>query len=212
MYTDHKMGSAGWTHFSNPPIDEVPIASCPNISQKAVVGFNSLVIGDVTVADEVFIGFYNLIRADSASPFYIGPRCNIQDFVVLHSHPGEQIMVNGNKTAIYIEGDVSILHHAITHGPLHIGFNTYIGHHVSIYGGSIGRNCVIMHHASISNYVTIRDNSYVAPGQIIETEEQADRLPQVPDKYRNLNAQIVEHYCRLGRAYQQYGHPLVNSN
>lgn len=211
MYTDPEMGSAGWTLYQNPPVDEVPAVSYPRISEKAIIGFNSLVIGDVTIADEVFIGFYNLIRADSASPFYIGPRTNIQDFVVVHSHPGQHIMVNGNKTAIYIEGDVSILHHAIPHGPLHIGFNTYIGHHVSIYGGTIGRNCVIMHHASISNYVTIGDNRYVAPGQIIETEEQADDLPQVPDKYRELNAQIVEHYCRLGRAYKRHGHPLMYS-
>jgi carbonic anhydrase len=132
----------------NPPVDEVPTASFPIISEKAVIGFNSLVIGDVTIKDDVFIGFYNLIRADSASPFYIGPGTNIQDFVVLHSHPGQFITVAGNKMAIFIEGEVSILHHSIPHGPLSIGRNTYIGHHVSIYGGMIGRNCVIMHHAS----------------------------------------------------------------
>jgi len=196
----------------NPPVDEVPIASCPRISENAVIGFNSLVIGDVTIADEVFIGFYNLIRADSASPFYIGPRTNIQDFVVVHSHPGQHITVNGNKMAIFIEGDVSILHHAIPHGPLYIGRNTYIGHHVSIYGGTIGRNCVIMHHASISNYVTIGDNRFVAPGEIIQTQEQADRLPLVPVEYQNLNAQIVDHYLRLGRAYRENGICLASSN
>jgi len=205
MCTYSKMGLVGVTYCSNPPVDEVPTASWPKISEKAITGFNSLIIGDVTIADEVFIGFNNLIRADSASPFYIGPRTNIQDFVVLHSHPGQYLMVNGNKSAIYIEGDVSILHHAVPHGPLYIGSNTYIGHHVSIYGGTIGRNCVIMHHACINNYVIISDNRYVAPGQIIETQEQADNLPQVPDKYRDLNAQIVEHYCRLGKAYQQHG-------
>jgi carbonic anhydrase len=134
--------------YHNPPVDEVPTASFPIISEKAVIGFNSLVIGDVTIKDDVFIGFYNLIRADSASPFYIGPGTNIQDFVVLHSHPGQFITVAGNKMAIFIEGEVSILHHSIPHGPLSIGRNTYIGHHVSIYGGMIGRNCVIMHHAS----------------------------------------------------------------
>ena len=65
-----------------------------------------------------------------------------------------------------------------------------IKRHVSIYGGTIGWNSVIMHHASISNYVTIGDNRYVTPGQIIETEEQTDDLPQVPVKFRDLNAQI----------------------
>lgn len=130
-----------------------------------------------------------------------------QDFVVVHSHPGQHIIVNGNKTAIFIEGDVSILHHAIPHGPLYVGSNTYIGHHVSIYGGTIGRNCVIMHPASISNYVTIGDNRYVAPGQIIETEEQAHDLPPVPVKYRDLNAQIVEHLLPSGKGIQRVRSP-----
>lgn len=114
-------------------------------------------------------------------------------------------MVEGRKMGIHIANDVSILHHAVPHGPLYVGSNTYIGHHVSIYGGHIGANCVIMHHASISNEVRIGDNRYAAPGQVIENQEQADALPQVPSRYRELNAQIVEHYLRLGRAYKQQG-------
>jgi carbonic anhydrase len=196
--------------YANPPVDEVPKSIYPKISEKAVIMFNSLVIGDVTIAEEVFIGFYNLIRADSASPFFIGPRTNIQDFVVVHSHPGQHISVDGKQMAIFIEGEVSILHHAIPHGPLYVGRNTYIGHHVSIYGGTIGRNCVIMHHASISNYVSIGNNRFVSPGQIVERQEEADNLPLVPDQYRGLNGQIVDHYHRLGRAYKQNSNLLLN--
>jgi len=189
--------------FRNPPVAEVPEGRKPIARASAVVGLNSLIIGDVTIGDDVFIGFYNVIRADSSSPFYIGPGTNIQDFVVIHSHPGETIRVNGQDVAVYIEGGVSILHHAIPHGPLFIGYNTYIGHHVSIYGGRIGRNCVIMHHASISNNVIIGDERYVAPGQIVDSQQVADSLPAVPNEYRELNARIVEHYCRLGKAYGQ---------
>ncbi len=62
-----------------------------------------------------------------------------------------------------------------------------------------------MHHASISNEVRIGDNRYVSPGQIVEAQGQADALPRVPAQYRELNAQIVEHYLRLGKAYKQMG-------
>ncbi len=202
MQNSPKTDFTGQTLFPNPPVKEVASSSYPSVSENTFIGFNSLIIGDVTIDEDVFVGFFNLIRADSAAPFYIGRRSNIQDFVVIHSHPGQHIVVNDKKVAVHIEAEVSILHHTIPHGPLYIGHNTYIGHHVSIYGGVIGKNCVIMHHASISNHVNIANDRFVAPGQVIESQEQADLLPLVPQEYKMLNSQIVEHYDRLRQAYQ----------
>ncbi|RAL25805.1 carbonate dehydratase [Thermoflavimicrobium daqui] len=189
--------------FHNPPVREAPFPTYPTISRKAVIGSNSVIIGDIRIAKDVFIGFHNVLRADASPPFYIGPRTNIQDFVIMHCHPGESICLNNEAVGVYIEGDVSVLHHAAVHGPLFIGHNTLIGQHASIYGATIGCNCVIMHGAVITNHVKIADNRFVAPGQSVYTQRQADDLPEVPQKYKNLNPQIVDYYYRLGKSYHK---------
>lgn len=190
--------------YHNPPVKEAPKPLYPSVSPKSVIGADSLIIGDIRIADDVFIGFHNVLRADASPPYYIGPRTNIQDFVLMHCHPGEAITVNGKKMGVYIEGDVSVLHHAAVHGPLFIGKNTFIGQHASIYGASIGRNCVIMHGAVVTEHVKIAVNRFVGPGQAVYTQEQADALPEVPDKFKGLNAYIVDYYYRLGKSYQQH--------
>lgn len=194
--------------FHNPPVAEVTEPRLPTISDSAVVGVSSMVIGDVRVDDDVTILFHNVIRADAAAPFYIGPRTNIQDFVLIHVHPGHSLTVNGERYGVYIEGDVSILHHAAPHGPLYVGRNTFIGQHVSIYGAMIGRNCVLMHGSVVANHVQIADNRFVAPGQAVYTQAQADALPEVPPSLRGLNAEVVDFYFRVGRSYKMHT-PLV---
>jgi carbon dioxide concentrating mechanism protein CcmM len=194
--------------YPNPPVAEAPAALQPQIAESAAIGAGSMVIGDVRVGEDVFIGFHNVIRADASPPFYIGPRTNIQDFVMIHCHPGEYLLVNGYPMGLYLEGYSSILHHAAAHGPLFVGHNTFIGQHASIYDAQIGRNCVIMHGAVVTNKVVIADNRFVAPGQAVWTQDQADALPEVEDKYKGLNAQIVDYYYRLGKAYK-YGTPLA---
>ncbi|MEK5522806.1 hypothetical protein [Heyndrickxia sp. FSL W8-0423] len=190
--------------YFNPPIKEVPQAEYPKISLKAVMGPNSYVIGDVHVEDDVMIGWNNLIRADSSSPYFIGKKTNIQDFAVIHCHPSQHIEVNGKKYGVYIGEEVSILHHAQPHGPLYIGRNTFIGEGVSIYGATIGKNSVIMHGATIANHVKISEGRFVEPGQTVWKQDQADQLPPVPAEFKNLNQEIVDHYYRLGKAYRMH--------
>jgi len=186
----------------NPPVKEAPLPINPKISPNAIIGPNSYVIGDVSVANDVFIGFQNVIRADASARYYIGPRTNIQDFVLIHCHPGHNLEVSGEKFGVFIESDVSILHHAAAHGPLFIGRNSFIGQHASIYGAVIGRNCVIMHGAVITEHVKIADNRFVAPGQAVYTQAQADALPEVPEKYKGLNQEVVDYYQRVSKSYR----------
>ncbi|MBB2479950.1 MULTISPECIES: DapH/DapD/GlmU-related protein [Heyndrickxia] len=187
----------------NPPIEENPNAEYPKISVNAVVGPNSYIFGDVRVEDDCFIGWNNLIRADSSTPYFIGKKTNIQDFVVIHCHPNQHVDVKGKKYGVYIGDEVSILHHAQPHGPLYIGRNTFIGEGVSIYGATIGKNCVIMHGATVTNDVKISDGRFIEPGKAVWKQEQADALPPVPEKFKGLNQEIVDHYYRLGKSYRK---------
>ncbi|WP_158289551.1 hypothetical protein [Paenibacillus flagellatus] len=188
--------------YRNPPVREAPLPVEPTVSLNAVVAANSIVIGDVTVEDDVFIGFHTVIRADASPPYYIGPRTNIQDFAMIHAHPGEFVEWEGRRYGVYIESDVSILHHGSLHGPLFVGRGTFVGLRVSISAATIGRHCVVMHGAVVADGVRIADNRFVEPGRTVWTQEQADALPEVPERYKTLNADIVDYYCRLGKAYK----------
>jgi carbonic anhydrase/acetyltransferase-like protein (isoleucine patch superfamily) len=191
--------------FHNPPIAEVKNISYPKISPKAVIGTDSMIIGDITISDGVYVGFKNLLRADSGFPYYVGPYSNIQDFVLMHVHPGsEHVEADGKKWGVFLEGQISVLHHAAVHGPLYIGHNTFVGQHANIYDAVIGRNCVIMHGATVTNGVKIDDNCFVAPGQSVWKQEDADNLPPVPEKFQGLNQEIVDHYYRLGKSYYKH--------
>lgn len=189
--------------FANPPVHEMPVSRLPSIDVRAVIGTHSLVIGDVTVAADVFIGFNAVVRADSSAPFYLGPRCNVQDFALLHCHPGEHVTVEGRKYGIYLEEEVSVLHHAVLHGPLSVGRNTFIGLRVCANHAQIGRNCVIMHGAVVTGGVFVPDGRYVAPGQTVSTRAEAEALPPVPVGDRSLNAGAVDFYYRLGKSYKR---------
>ncbi|QOR67114.1 hypothetical protein IM538_02875 [Cytobacillus suaedae] len=191
--------------IANPPVEEVTSISYPTISPKAVIGTDSMIIGNITISDDVFVGFKNLLRADSGYPYYVGPYTNIQDNVLMHVHPGrEHVTVEGQRWGVFLEGENSVLHHACVHGPLFIGRNTFIGQHANIYDAEIGRNCVIMHGATVTNGVKIGDNRFVAPGQSVWKQEEADALPPVPEKHKDLNRSIVDHYYRLGKSYLYY--------
>jgi hypothetical protein len=50
------------TIYHNPPVAEAPHMCYPSISENAVIGESSMVIGDVIVSENVFIGFHNIIK------------------------------------------------------------------------------------------------------------------------------------------------------
>ncbi|OIJ13414.1 hypothetical protein BKP37_10590 [Anaerobacillus alkalilacustris] len=185
----------------NPPIGEVASVSFPTISKDAVIGKGTIIVGDVIIEEHSFIGFNNLIRSDSSCPFFIGAYTNIQDFVSIHATPNEYLDFNGQKWGVFLEGNNSILHQAVVHGPIFIGNNTYVGQSTSLNHAVIGRNCVILHGATVANNVVIADDRFVEPGKTVWTQEQADALPVVPEKYKGLNEKIVDHYYRLGKSY-----------
>lgn len=194
----------------NPPVDEVASVSYPTISKDAVIAQGSIIIGDIEINEHVFVGFKNLLRSDSSYPFYIGPYTNIQDFIAIHATPNEYLEYDGKRWGVYLEGFNSILHDAVVHGPVFVGYNTYIGQSVTINHAIIGRNCVVLHGATITGDVTIADNKFVEPGRTVWTQEEADSLPFVPEKYKGLNEKIVDHYYRLGKSYQKHT-PLFDS-
>jgi carbon dioxide concentrating mechanism protein CcmM len=177
----------------------------PKISEKAFVDPSAEISGEVIINDDVMVAPHVSIRADEGTPFYIGKGTNIQDSVTFHGLFEKFIEIGGVKYSIYIGTHVSIAHNVIIHGPTHIAKKTFVGFRATIHHSVIGRNCFIDFHAVIKNatigedcYVGINavvkkvivpKNRYIKDGEIVNTQEMADRLPLVTaERHAELNA------------------------
>jgi carbonic anhydrase/acetyltransferase-like protein (isoleucine patch superfamily) len=120
---------------------------------------NAVVVGDVSLKPGASIWFGVTVRGDN-DPITIGANTNIQDGSVLHSDPGEPLIIGDNVTV----GHMVMLHSC------EIGDNTLIGIGAVVLGrAKIGKNCLIGANALITEGKVIPDNSLVMgqPGKVV---------------------------------------------
>ncbi len=100
---------------------------------------NAIVIGQVTLAEDVGIWFNAVIRGDN-EPIRIGARSNVQEGCVLHVDPGF---------------------------PMTIGDDTTVGHMAMLHGCTIGNGVLIGIGAIVLNGAQIGDGSLIGAGSLI---------------------------------------------
>lgn len=186
----------------NPVTANRQYLSYPCISGDVYIGSNSTVLGDVIIKSPVFIGFNSVIKADIGSSFYIGSNTNIHDNCQIRGQSGRYVRIGNSNWAVYIDGEVSILHGSIINGYCRIGKNTFIGQMVTISNAQIKPNCVIMHEAKISGGIIIPERRFVKSGMNLFAQRDADNLPIVPIEYISLNPDTIKGYMELMNEYQ----------
>ncbi len=206
-------------------VDTPPAASRPNVSTDfngsidsptigsgAYVDPKASVIGAVNIESGVYVGPMASIRGDEGQPIHLGANCNVQDGVVIHaleteSHgepvDGRTYEVHGRDYAVYVGERVSLAHQALVHGPAAIGDDTFVGMQALVFKARVGRGAVIEPGAVVLG-VTVADGRYVPAGAVINTQAEADALPQIDDAYpfRALNAAVVHVNTSFADAYQ----------
>ncbi len=109
----------------------------------------AIVLGDVTLGEDVGIWYHATVRADRA-PVTIGNCSNIQDNAVVHVDEGYGVSIGEN---------VTIGHGAIIHGCT-IGDNSLIGMGAIVMNGAkIGKNCIVGAGALVLQNMIVPDNS-----------------------------------------------------
>ena len=163
----------------------------PTIGQAVYIDESSVLIGDITLGDNVSVWPTAVIRGD-VEKVNIGDDTNVQDGAVLHvSHAGR-----------FSE-----------HGyPLSIGKGVTIGHKAVVHGCTVGNYClvgigaIIMDGAVLEDYVMLGAGSLVSPGQRLESGylyvgAPAKQVRLLNDSEKEFLSYSAEHYVHLKDEY-----------
>ncbi len=163
----------------------------PTIGQAVYIDESSVLIGDITLGDNVSVWPTAVIRGD-VEKVNIGDDTNVQDGAVLHvSHAGR-----------FSE-----------HGyPLSIGKGVTIGHKAVVHGCTVGNYClvgigaIIMDGAVLEDYVMLGAGSLVSPGKRLESGylyvgAPAKQVRLLNDSEKEFLSYSAEHYVHLKDEY-----------
>ncbi|OYU69768.1 MAG: gamma carbonic anhydrase family protein [Alphaproteobacteria bacterium PA2] len=136
----------------------------------AYIDPSARIFGDVEIAADASVWCNVVVRAES-DRVVIGPRANIQDFVMIHV---------GSGTGTFVGADCSITHHVTLHGCT-IGDACLIGIGATIMDGcQIGEGSIVAGGAFLKEGTIIPPHSIVmgAPGAVTKTRDNtiANRL------------------------------------
>ncbi len=159
----------------------------PSLGENVYIDESAVVIGEVTLGDDVSVFPTAVIRGD-VEKITIGENTNVQDGAILHvSHQGK--------------------FSAVGH-PLNIGKSVTIGHRAVIHGCTIGNYCligigaIIMDDAVLEDYVMLGAGSLVPPNKTLESgylyvgspAKQSRALTELEKEFLRYSA---EHYVIL---------------
>ena len=164
----------------------------PSIADTAFIDESAVVIGNVTIADDVSVWPLTAIRGDIHS-ISIGAGTNIQDGSVLHvTHDSE-----------YSPGGFA----------LSIGKSVTVGHKVILHACTIGDFCLvgmgstILDGAILEDKVMLGANSLVSPGKRLEggylyLGSPAKKVRPLTDKEMTWLEYSACHYVELKNRYK----------
>lgn len=163
----------------------------PTVGERVYVSEHALVIGRVTLLDDVSIWPMTVLRGD-VNDIFIGARSNIQDASIGHVASPKENLPDGYS--------------------LHVGEDVTVGHRVLLHGCRIGDRCligmdaVVMDGAVIEDEVLLAAGSLVTPGKTLEARSLYQGRPA--RKVRALSEQEVaqfrhgaSHYVALKDIY-----------
>ena len=152
----------------------------PRIGKRSFVFPTADLIGDVEIGEGCFIGPGAKLRADSGS-IRIGNYTNIQDNCVIHTRPGEKVVIGNGVT---------------------------IGHCVVIHGARIEDNVMIGMGAIVSDYAVVGEGSLIGEGAVVKSRMVIPKrkvLVGVPAKViSDISQEQYEFQIKSRKSYEEF--------
>lgn len=165
----------------------------PEIHETCMIDGTCVIIGEVSLADDVSVWPYAVLRGDVNS-ITVGARSNIQDGSVLHvSH----------KTAAKPEGS-----------PLVIGEDVTVGHKVMLHGCRIGNRVLVGMGTTVLDDAVIEDDVMIGAGSLVPPRKRlaggylyvgspVRQVRVLTDEEKTFLKYSAAHYVRLSQQYRQ---------
>ncbi|MCX7552867.1 gamma carbonic anhydrase family protein [Marinicella sp. S1101] len=165
----------------------------PQIGARVFIDPFAVVIGEVTLGDDVSIWPMVVIRGD-VHRINIGASTNIQDGSILHVTHRNDADPDG--------------------GPLTIGQGVTVGHGAILHACDIGDYCLVgmgstvLDKAQMEHHSMLGAGSVLPPGKIIKTGElwvgnPAKKVKDLSQSQRQSLEYSAKHYVKLKDTYQQ---------
>lgn len=165
----------------------------PQLGERVYVDEAAVVIGKVSLADEVSIWCGAVVRGD-VNTIQIGKRSNVQDGSVLHVTGGSANHPAGS--------------------PLIIGEDVTIGHHVTLHGCTIGNRVLVGMGAIVLDDVVIEDEVIIGAGSLVPPRKRlqsglmymgspAKAVRELTEAEKAFLRQSAQNYVATAAAYRQ---------
>lgn len=118
----------------------------PVIAKTAYVDDSAVIIGDVTIGEDVSIWPMVVARGDDQA-IVIGDRSNIQDGSVIHIASDNEFSPGGIPTIV--------------------GHDVTVGHRVMLHACKIGNNCLIGMSSTVLDGAVIEDDVMIGAGSLV---------------------------------------------
>lgn len=168
---------------------------CPKIDKSAYVHATAVIIGNVKIGKNVFVGPGAVLRADEPeSQIVIGDDCNVQDRVVVHALQGSTVSVRLGS---------SLSHGCIVHGPCEVGAGSFIGFGAVVFSSILAENIFVGHLALVVG-VTIPAGRSVPNHHRVETLSGVQKLSSVSREQEDFMLGVVQMNKKLAKEYKGF--------
>lgn len=167
----------------------------PQIDKSAHVHATAVIIGDVKIGKNVFVGPGAVLRADEPeSQIVIGDDCNVQDRVIVHALQGSVVSVGRG---------VSLSHGCIVHGPCEVGAGSFIGFGAVVFSSTLAENIFVGHQALVVG-IKIPAGRSVPNHHKIENLSEVQELPSISRDQEGFMLGVVQMNKKLVKEYKGF--------
>ena len=152
----------------------------PKLSESCYVFENAMIIGKVTIGENVWVGPGAVIRGDYGE-IIIGSGTAVEDNCVIHARPGEKTIIGENVTL----GHSCVIHTA----------------QISDYA-VIGMKSVVTDFASVGKWAVVAEGSVVKKGQTVNEDTIVGGVPA--KEITKVNSEFKSQWTDYKKNYQSF--------